>query len=154
MKGTHTGLSGTEYDYESVNTQPGRAPDSIWLAVEDFRPGLALVALVGFERQVGRFARRVGARKPHPVAVLTLPDLPAELEKLAVTFAGLWPNDVSHAIVTRLAGERGKGWRHWAREYSALLDDPARVQAAPPSPELAKELAGLFLQQCARMGAS
>ncbi len=151
MKGKHTGLSGAEYNYKATNVQPGRAPDTIWLALDDYNEGLALIALVGFDTHILKFARRAGQ---HPVSVLDMPDVPAGTPRLAVTLAGLWPNERARSIVEQLTGGGSHGWRQWAREYRKLRADPDRVQAGFPSADLTKELAQLFMQQCAQVTGS
>jgi hypothetical protein len=147
VKGEHKGLSGAQYNYETVNVRPGKAPDTVWLALSGYQGDLALVALVGFHSTIVRFARRVAKVKPIPIVVLQLPGIPDSLS-FAVATAGMWPEARVKAVVRQLSGNGSNSWRGWAKEYLRLNSDPERAEVGAADEALAKELAQLFAQQC------
>jgi len=154
-KGQAQGLSGEKYEIESVNVKPGRAPDTMWMGIGGKREGMALIALVGFEEQVMKFARRAGRDVPQPVALCKLDiPIPEGPPRLALTLAGFWPEDRARAVVQQLTGGGSNGWRRWAREFIKLRSDPHRVDPGHPDEGLTKELVYMFLQQCSRVTCS
>lgn len=149
VKGTFTGLSGAQYDSEATNTIKGRAPDTVWLALDDYdEDDYALIALVGFEGAVMKFAQRVGKKMLQPVGLLRLPDLPPEAPGFAVACVGQCPNNRARAVVLQLSGGGRHGWRRWARELLLVRQDLAWRPVGAPDQMLTKELVALFLEQC------
>lgn len=146
MKGQHIGLSGDTYDFEAVNTIPGRMPTSMWAGLEHSEhPGSAVVALVGVTSVVQRFALLAKKLTRQQVAYGLLE---SGSLSLSVFTAGLWPTG-EHAvkIVQQMNLDGSVGPEHWAAVYAELVRDPERTPLLP-SLDFTRELAELFVQQC------
>lgn len=146
MKGEDETPTGVRYQYESINTIPGRAPDSVWVAMGGYPdPDSALIALVGFSPHVERFARRASrlVGRALSVAYLELPDVDV---RGCVFLAGVAPEAEAKAIVASISPP-GSGYGYWAKQY-AQCEGRGMWRPAEQDNDVATELWAMFIQQC------
>lgn len=151
VKGVHKGLTDNTYDFEVANFAPGRAPDTVWMALDDHPElGESLVTLVGFVDQVFKFARRAARLSRETIPFIKLgapPGFPDEFS-IAIAVAGVWPAAISNDIVRQISNDGVTGYGAWSRAFVKLAKHPQRAKPPIPSEEFARELGHLFLQQC------
>ena len=151
-------IGGTDFDFLESNVQAGRVPSHIWIAVPadndeiDMCPAeylaaadsdRSILALVGLDAVLRHFLRHANARLPF--SVMKFPKL-----TYGAIVVGIWPASRVEAVLLDISGRGGNTAYKSALMFHRHQYDGDREPLETLSPDLARLLIAMFLDQCFR----